>query len=146
MNTGQMLRVIRRHTLEAIIHVLRVAVNYRKVQKQLKKLLYIWRLPWPDQLFTTERTMRSFQLPLQAFQWASRIIFHFYCLHYKIKSLLEESTSLEKYIFGQFSVINPSEKIARSRNLHQNPLHTFLLCSSIEVICIILRHAERTKL
>ena len=104
MDTQEMLTVIRRHTLEAIIHALRVAVNYRKVQKQLKKMLYIKRLPWPDQLFTTERTMKSSQLPLQAFQWASWNIVHFYCLHNKIKSLLEEPTSLEEIysstIFG----------------------------------------------
>ena len=38
MNNEEMLRVIRTHTLEAIFQVMRVAVNNRKGQKQLKIL------------------------------------------------------------------------------------------------------------
>ena len=38
MNTEEMLKIIRRHTLEAIFQVMGVAVSYRKGQKQLKKI------------------------------------------------------------------------------------------------------------
>ena len=37
MNNEKMLKVINRRTLEAILQVMRVAVNYRKRQKQLEK-------------------------------------------------------------------------------------------------------------
>ena len=37
MNKEEMLRAIRTHTLEAILQVMRVAVNYCKGPKQLKK-------------------------------------------------------------------------------------------------------------
>ena len=37
MNNEEMLRIIRRHTFEANLQVMRVAVNYRKGLKQLKK-------------------------------------------------------------------------------------------------------------
>ena len=38
MGTQDRLRVIRRHTPEAIFQVMRIVVNYRKGQKQLKKI------------------------------------------------------------------------------------------------------------
>ena len=42
-------------------------------------------------------------------------------------------------------MINPCEKITRSRNLHQNPL-LYTLFNLFFKICITLRHAERAKL
>ena len=38
MNTQEVLRVFRRHTGEAIFQAMRIVVNYRKGQKQLKKI------------------------------------------------------------------------------------------------------------
>ena len=39
MCTHNMLRVIMRHTFESVFHVMRVVVNYREEEKQLKKIV-----------------------------------------------------------------------------------------------------------
>ena len=79
MNNEDMLRVIRRHTHESVFQAKRVLVTYRKWQKQLKKLPNIQRVPWPDHLSRTERTLESSRLLLQATQWASLNSVHLYC-------------------------------------------------------------------
>ena len=66
MGTQERLRDNSRHTLEAILQVMRVVVNYRKGQKQLKKkLFYTQKVPWPDHLSTTECNLKCSQLLLQ---------------------------------------------------------------------------------
>ena len=48
-----------KHTFEAIFQLTRVVVNYRKGQKELKKLFYIQRELWPDHLSTTDRMLST---------------------------------------------------------------------------------------
>ena len=106
MGTQVRLKDNSRHTLEAIFHVMRVAVNYRKGQKHMKKKWSNFqRVPWPDQLSTTERNLKCSQLLLQAIQWASRRPGNFFVQ--PDKKFLEESTKAEKTylltIFGEKS-------------------------------------------
>ena len=63
--TDQMLWVNGRHTVEAFLQVMKIAVNSRKGQKHLKKMLFIQRVPWPDHLSRTERPLKSSRQLLQ---------------------------------------------------------------------------------
>ena len=52
----------------------------RTGQKHVEKLLYIYRVPWPEHLSTTKRTLKSSHLRLKATQWASRSTILIGCL------------------------------------------------------------------
>ena len=67
---------------------------------------------------------------------------HLLFFHNRMKSLWKSRQVLQKPIFWQFLVINQREKIARSQNLHQNPLsHTLLslFLSSSDIYYIEVR-------
>ena len=67
MNNEQMMKIIRRHTFEATFQVMRVAVNYRKGQKQLKLIALhlkstlarptIYNRAYPEKLLTASQAI-----------------------------------------------------------------------------------------
>ena len=100
-------------------------VNYHQRQRQLKKLDFMQRVPWPDHLSTTERSNKSPQMLLEASQWASRSLVYLYYLYNWLKNLYKV---LRKPIFWQFFGNGNLSKFARSQNLWQNPpLYTWLI-------------------
>ena len=91
--------VIRRHTLGAIFEVMRVIVNYRKRQKQLKKIALHERVLWPDNLSTTERILKNPQRLLHASQCSSCQPIYF-CFCNRIKSFWKRWQRSRKPIFS----------------------------------------------
>ena len=120
MNNEEMLRSSRRHTIEANIQVIKVAVNDRKVQKKNEKTdlnpkTTLARPPIEDGAYhgklsaaspgnsvgVTKPSLHSFIIGIKS-HWKGRQV-------------------LGKHVFRKFSTRNPLEKFARRRNLHQNP-------------------------
>ena len=99
MNTQEMLRVIRRHTREAILDVMRIVVNYREGQKQWEKIALhlkstLARPPIQDRAYTTK--------PLTASPGNSVVVTKTSSLIFFVqpdKMSLVESTSLQETDF-----------------------------------------------
>ena len=129
-----MLRIIRRHTLEAFSQVMRVAVNYRRGQKLLKKLLYIERIPWPDHISTTERTLKSSRKPHREIQSASRSPVYFHCLYNRIKSLWKTQQVLDLFFEQFWQQINEKSSLGVETCIKTHCCTHCLICFSIQVI------------
>ena len=114
-------------TLEDFFQVMRVVLNYRKGQKQLKKMLYIRRVPWPATYPIYDRArpeMLSTVSPGNPVDITKpRKLF----LCNRVKSLSKSRQRFRKPIFWQFSKINPWKKFAPGQNLHENSLFYLLL-------------------
>ena len=123
MNNEEMLMVDRRHTLEAIFQVMRVAVNYRKRQKQIDIIIALYlkstlsRPPIYDEACPEKLWTASPGNPVGLTKPSLILLFV-----QPDKKTLEESKSLREPNFWQFLAKNPWEKFPRSRNLNQNPL------------------------
>ena len=139
---AEILGIFKTHTLEAIFEVMIVVVNHREGQKQLEKIvLHLNSTVARQPIYDT--ALKSSLSLLQAIQWESRILVHFYCICNRIKTL-RSWRKLRKPVFWNFSAINPWQKFARCQNLQQTWWCRHCLnCSSIQVTYISLRHAER---
>ena len=102
-NNEELLTVIRRHTLEAIFHLKTVVVNYRKGQKQLKRIALHLKSTLARPSIYLERLSTSSATSLMF----SRSPVYFYCLCSRIKSFWKSRQRLRKPIFWQFSARNP---------------------------------------
>ena len=127
MITEEMLRVNRVFTLEVIFQVMRVVVYYRKGQKQLKEIAphlksTLARPPIYDQTYPEVLSTASPGNPLGVTKPNSHLLFA-----QSDKSIYEVSIKVKKLLSWQFPAKNPPQKLARSRNLHQNSLLYTLL-------------------
>ena len=147
MNTQGIPKVIRRHILQATSQVMRVVVNHRKGQKQLKIAIHlkstlarppIYNWTYPKKLSTS-----SPSIPV-VFTKPSLLLL-FVQLD---KKFLEESTKVEEtYFFDNFWQQIPDKKsLAVETCIRTHCCTQVLNCSSIQVICITLRQARRAKL
>ena len=118
MNNVAMLNVIRRHTLEVLFQVMRVAVNYRKWPKHLEIIALHPKSILASPAICYRTYLEKLRLLLQALYWASRSPVYCCCFYNRMKSLWNSRQALREPIF--FSHFSP--KFARSRILHQNPL------------------------
>ena len=147
MNIQKMLRVIRRHTVEAIFEVMGVVENYRKGQKQLKRLAQHLKstLARPgnyDRAYFEKLSNASPSNPVGVMKPDSLLLF----VQPDRKSL-EESTSLEETLFDNFwQKIHEKSSLRLETCITTHCCTHCFVCFSTRMICITLRHAGRAKL
>ena len=141
MGTQERLNAINRLTLTAILQMMRVLVNHRKGQKHLKKkcfiskeylgqVIYLWPIVTHKPLdcsFGQSSSLSLFVPPEKTF-WKNR---------HRLRNLIltifvEKKHGKETLTVG-----------ASIRNLFNT---NFSNCSSMQMICITLKHAECAKL
>ena len=139
MNNEEMLRFIRGHSHELVFQARRVLVTYRKGQKQ-SKIAKHQRVRWPDQLSTTERTLKSSRLLLHVIQRASSNSVHLYCATgYKVFGTVDKG---KRNLFDNFQKIHEKNSLTVETCIKTHCYTHFSNCSLILVICITLSHAK----
>ena len=122
-----MLRVIRSHTLEAILQVMRVAVNYRRGQKQSKKIALHLKStlatpPIYDQAYLEKLATASPSNPVGITKPSLLLLF----LQLDKKSLEEASKSYGNLFFDNFIGDKSMKKVLIESKLASKPavVHT----------------------
>ena len=147
MSTQEMLRVIGTHILEATSQVMRVVVNYRKGQKQLKIAIHmkstlarppIYNRAYPEKLSTSSPSISV------VFMKTSLLLL----LVEPDKKFLEELTKVkEAHLFDNFrQQIHDKSSLAVETCIQAHCCVQCVNCSSIQVIYITLKQAGRAKL